>query len=90
MNVCVNYVLIGNNVHTMSSATAAHDLLPAFDSPLDAVDSLLSAGALLGVTTYGTGLFLGSVETATLGVGLGVAGALGTLTVRTARDVAAW
>ncbi|GAB6860894.1 hypothetical protein ACFR97_00205 [Haloplanus litoreus] len=73
----------------MSSATAGHDLLPAFDSPFDAVDSLLSAGAVLGVATYGTSLLLGNVETATVGVGLGVVCVLGALTVRTARGVAA-
>ncbi|WP_251342272.1 hypothetical protein [Haloplanus halophilus] len=70
----------------MSSATA--DLVPALDSPLDAVDSLLTTGAVLGVTTYAASLLLGNVETATAGVGLGVVCALGTLAVRSARGVA--
>ncbi|WP_251331229.1 hypothetical protein [Haloplanus pelagicus] len=74
----------------MSSPTAT-DLLPALDSPLDAVDSLLSAGAVLGLTAYGTSLLLGDVEAATVSVGLGVACVLGALTFRSARAlVGAW
>ena len=88
MNVYENYVLVENNDHGMSSATADHDLFPALDSPLDAAESFLSAGGALGLTTYVTSLFLGNVEAATVGVGLGVVCVLGTLTLRSARTVA--
>lgn len=70
----------------MSSATVDR-LLPALDSPLDALDTLLTAGGGLGILTYVAGLFGGNAEVATLGVGLGVVCVLGTLAFRSARGV---
>jgi|GEM_PF-5748115 len=70
----------------MSSA-AADRLLPAFDSPVDALTHLLTAGAAVGLLTYTSGLFLGNVEAATLGVGLGVVCVVSTLSIRSAREV---
>jgi len=72
----------------MSTHTFGDDLLPSVDSPLDAVDTLLTAGGALGVLTYVVSLLVGNVETATLGVWFGVACVLGTLTFRSVRRVA--
>jgi len=69
----------------MSSATTNHDLLPSVESPVDAVDSLCSVGAALGIVTYGVGLLAGNVGVATTGVGLGVVSVFGALGVRSAR-----
>lgn len=85
MNIYTNYVFLGNEPHTMSSVTADDDLVPSIDSPVDAVDSLCSTGAALGILTYGAGLLLGNVEVATVGVGLGVVAVLGALGIRSAR-----
>lgn len=71
----------------MSSA-AVDRLLPALDSPVDTLDSLLTAGAALGLLTYASGLALGDVEAATVGVGLGVVCVVAALSIRSARDVA--
>ncbi|MEF8856443.1 MAG: hypothetical protein V5A16_03375 [Haloplanus sp.] len=57
------------------------------DSPLDALDTLLTGGGALGLLTYLGGLFAGDAEVATLGVGVGVTCVLGTLAFRSARDV---
>jgi hypothetical protein len=84
MNIYTNYVFLGNEPHTMSSVTD-DDLVPSVDSPVDAVDSLCSTGAALGILTYGAGLLLGNVEVATVGVGLGVVAVLGALGIRSAR-----
>jgi hypothetical protein len=86
MNICTNYVLLGNEAHDMSSATVDR-LLPALDSPFDALDTLLTSGGALGLLTYLSGLFAGNAEVATLGVGVGVACVLVTLTFRSARGV---
>ncbi|MFB6101735.1 MAG: hypothetical protein ABEJ73_04150 [Haloplanus sp.] len=72
----------------MSSATADHDLVPTVDSPLDTVDYCLTAGSGVGILTYVVGLLVGNTEAATLGVGVGVACVLSTLTIRSAREVA--
>lgn len=56
-------------------------------SPLDAFDTLLSLGGVLGLLLYVTSLLLGNVETATMGVGVGVVCVLGVLSVRSARRV---
>ncbi|GAB3320978.1 hypothetical protein EI982_13790 [Haloplanus rallus] len=69
----------------MSSATTDHDLLPSVESPVDAVDSLCSVGAALGIVTYGVGLLVGDVGAATTGVGLGVVSVFGALGARSAR-----
>jgi len=69
----------------MSSATTDHDLLPSVESPVDAVDSLCSAGAALGIATYAVGLLLGDVGAAATGVGIGVVSVFGALGVRSVR-----
>lgn len=70
----------------MSTRTIGGDLL-SVESPLDAVERLLTAGGVFGVLLYGSGLLVGDVEAATLGVWLGVVCVLGTLTFRSVRDV---
>jgi len=70
------------------SSVAADRLLPALDSPIDALSRLFTAGAALGLLTYLGGLLLGNVEAATLGVGLGVVCVVATFSIRSARDVA--
>jgi hypothetical protein len=71
MNIYETYVSIENERHGMSSATA--DPLPSLpESPVDALDHLLMAGAAVGLLTYGGGLLFGDVATATLGVSVGV------------------
>lgn len=72
----------------MSTHTFGDGLVPSVESPLDALDTLLTAGGALGILTYVGGLLVGNVEAATFGVGLGVVCVLGTLTFRGARDVA--
>lgn len=72
----------------MSTRTFGDDRLPSVESPLDAVDMLLTAGGALGILTYAGGLLVGDVETATLGVGFGVACVLGTLAFQGVRDAA--
>lgn len=57
------------------------------DSPLDALDACLVAGGALGLLTYVVSLLAGDTGTATAGVVLGVVCVVGTLTVRSARDV---
>ncbi|WP_338740046.1 hypothetical protein [Haloplanus salilacus] len=69
----------------MSSATA--DPLPSLESPIDALDGLLTAGATLGLLTYAGGLLLGDVGAATLGVALGVGCVIATLSLRSVRGV---
>ncbi|AZH27010.1 hypothetical protein [Haloplanus aerogenes] len=71
----------------MGTHTFGDDLLPSVDSPLDAVDTLLTGGGVLGVLTYVVGLLVGNVEAATLGVWIGVACVLGTLTFRSVRGL---
>jgi len=56
------------------------------DSPLDTLDTCLTAGGALGILLYVVALFAGDSSVATTGVILGVACVLGTLTVRSARD----
>ena len=63
------------------------DRLPSVNSPLDALETLLTGGGAFGVLVYVVGLLVGSTETATVGVGVGVVCVLGTLTLRSARDV---
>jgi hypothetical protein len=57
-------------------------------APLDAVDTLLTGGGAVGLLLYVVALLLGHTEAATLGVGVGVACVLGTLTIRSAREAA--
>ena len=71
----------------MSSQTIGRERLPSVDSPLDALDTLLTGGGAVGILLYVGGLLLGNIEAATFGVVVGVVCVLGTLTVRSARDV---
>ena len=71
----------------MSSRTIDRERLPSVDSPLDALDTLLTGGGAVGILLYVVGLLLGNIEAATFGVVVGVVCVLGTLTVRSARDV---
>jgi hypothetical protein len=71
----------------MSTHIVDRERLPSVDSPLDALDTLLTGGGAVGILLYVVGLLVGNVETATFGVVVGVACVLGTLTVRSARDV---
>jgi hypothetical protein len=71
----------------MSTQTLGDGLRGSVDAPLDAVDTLLTGGGAVGLLLYLVGLSLGHTETATFGVGLGVACVLGTLTARSLRDV---
>ena len=71
----------------MSTHIVDRERLPSVDSPLDALDTLLTGGGVVGILLYVVGLLVGNVETATFGVVVGVACVLGTLTVRSARDV---
>ena len=71
----------------MSTYIVDRERLPSVDSPLDALDTLLTGGGVVGILLYVVGLLVGNVETATFGVVVGVACVLGTLTVRSARDV---
>jgi len=71
----------------MSSRTIDRERLPTVDSPLDALDTLLTGGGAVGILLYVGGFLLGNIEAATFGVVVGVVCVLGTLTVRSARDV---
>jgi len=71
----------------MSTQTLGDGLRGSVGAPLDAVDTFLTGGGAVGILLYLVGLLLGHTEAATFGVGLGVACVLGTLTVRSARDV---
>lgn len=71
----------------MSTHTIGRDRLPSVGSPLDALDTLLTGGGVVGILVYVVALLLGHTEAATVGVGIGVVCVLGTLTVRSARDV---
>jgi hypothetical protein len=86
MDIYETYVWVENEGHGMSSATA--DGLPSPpESPAEALDALFTAGAALGLLTYAGGLLLGNVGAATLGVSLGVACVVATLSFRSVRSV---
>ena len=70
----------------MGTRTHGGDGLVPTDAPLDAVDTLLTGGGAFGLLLYVVALLLGNAEAATVGVGVGVACVLGTLTIRSARD----
>jgi hypothetical protein len=71
----------------MGTRTHGGDGMVPTGSPLDAVDTLLTGGGGFGLLLYVVALLLGNAEAATVGVGVGVACVLGTLTIRSARDV---
>ena len=71
----------------MDPHTIDPERLPSVASPLDAFDTLLTGGGGVGILLYVVGLLLGDTEVATVGVVVGVGCVLGTLTVRSARDV---
>jgi hypothetical protein len=71
----------------MGTHSIGGERLPSMDSPLDALAALLTGGGAVGVLLYVVGLLLGNTEAATVGVVVGVVCVLGTLTVRSARDV---
>jgi len=70
----------------MGTRTHGGDGLVPISAPLDAVDTVLTGGGAVGLLVYVVALLLGNAEAATVGVGVGVACVLGTLTVRSARD----
>ncbi|WP_248895594.1 hypothetical protein [Haloplanus halobius] len=57
----------------------------AFDSPLDTVDTCITAGGAVGLLTYVAGLALGNVEAATTGVAVGIVCVVCVLTFRSVR-----
>jgi hypothetical protein len=69
----------------MGTRTYGGDGLVPTDTPLDAVDTLLTGGGAVGLLVYVVALLLGNAEAATVGVIVGVVCVLGTLTVRSAR-----
>jgi len=63
-------------VHSGESSAASDSLT---GSTAQAAERLLQAGAGLGIALYAGGLVLGAVDLATLGVVIGVSGAVGNL-----------
>jgi hypothetical protein len=70
----------------MGTRTYGADGVVPTGAPLDAVDTLLTGGGAVGLLLYVVALLLGHTEAATVGVGVGVACVLGTLTIRSARE----